>query len=350
MPEDNENINPYSQPQQDYSNYGQQWQSPYEEQPGKRKGLGLVWNIILFVLTFFSTTLAGVGWLNKDPFNLNNFHYGIKYSILILFVLSCHEFGHYFAAKIHKVKVTLPFYIPFPFIFLNPFGTMGAVIRMKSPSRTRKALFDIGIAGPVSGFIASLLILVWGMTHLPPFEYIFSIHPEYISTGVPLTGFTFGNTLLYWGLGKLLTSSPSIFLPPMNEMYHYPFLCVGWFGLLVTALNLLPVGQLDGGHIAYSLLGNKHKFVARLFFGFTFAMGLIGLAQLLLSEFAGIIILGNYGFLNWLIWAILMFFIVKIDHPPLYDPEPIGLKRKLWGVFALFMFVTSFTPVPVSNF
>ena len=346
MNENNQNINPYSNYPQ-----GEQQETPvYEEQPHRRKGLGIYWNIILFIFTFFSTTLAGVAWLNKDPYNLDNFQLGLTYSILIIFILSCHEFGHYFAAKIHKVKVTLPFFIPFPFLFLNPFGTMGAVIRMKSPSRTKKALFDIGIAGPIAGFIASLGVLIWGMTHLPPFEHIYSIHPEYESTGVPLSGFSFGPTLLYWGLSKLLTSSPGVFLPPMNEMYHYPFLCVGWFGLLITALNLLPVGQLDGGHITYALLGNKHKFIARVFFGLTLAMGLLGLMQVLLFEFAGIEFLGNYGFLNWLIWAILMFFVIRIEHPPIYDPEPLDLKRKFWGVFALFMFVTSFTPVPFTGF
>ena len=345
MTDNNENINPYKQPQPDFSQSEQQWQPVYEEQPPPRKGLGVFWNIILFVFTFITTTLAGVGWLNKNPFDLSNFHYGLTYSILIIFVLSCHEFGHYFAAKIYKVKVTLPFFIPFPILFLNPFGTMGAVIRMKSPSRTKKALFDIGIAGPVAGFIASLFVLIWGMTHLPPFEYIFNIHPEYASTGVPLSGFSFGNTLLYWGLGKLLTASPSVFLPPMNEMYHYPFLCVGWFGLLVTALNLLPVGQLDGGHITYALLGNKHKIIARLFFGLTLSMGLLGLLP-----FFGVDFLANYSLFNWLVWAILMFFVIRLDHPPVYDPEPIGLGRQMWGLFALFMFITSFTPVPFSNF
>lgn len=346
MAEENQNINPYGNYQQ-----GEQQGAPlYEEQPRKSKGLGIFWNIILFLFTFFSATLAGVAWLNKNPYDLVNFQYGLTYSVLLLFVLSCHEFGHYFAAKLHKVKVTLPFYIPFPFLFLNPFGTMGAVIRMKSPSRTRKALFDIGIAGPVAGFIASLGILIWGMTHLPPFEYIYELHPEYMTTGVPLKGFSFGQTILYWLLSEVLTSSPDVFLPPMNEMYHYPFLCVGWFGLLITALNLLPVGQLDGGHITYALLGKKHKLIARVFFGFTLGMGLVGLAQLLLIEYAGIELLGNYGFLNWLIWAILMFFIIRIDHPPMYDTEPMDLKRKLWGVFALFMFVTSFTPVPFQGF
>jgi membrane-associated protease RseP (regulator of RpoE activity) len=346
LAEENQNLNPYGNYRQ-----GVQQEIPvYEVQPRKRKGLGIFWNIILFIFTFFSTTLAGVAWLNKDPYNLDNFSYGLTYSILIIFVLSCHEFGHYFAAKIHKVKVTLPFFIPFPFLFLNPFGTMGAVIRMKSSSRTRKVLFDIGIAGPVAGFIASLGVLVWGMTHLPPFEYIYNIHPEYASMGIPLSGFSFGQTLLYWGLSQLLTSSPAVFMPPMNEMYHYPFLCVGWFGLLITALNLLPVGQLDGGHITYALLGNKHKVIARVFFGFTLALGLIGLMQVLLFEFAGIEVLGNYGFLNWLIWAILMFFVIRLDHPPIYDPDPLDKRRKLWGVFALLMFLTSFTPVPFQGF
>lgn len=314
----------------------------------KKRGLGVFLNIILFAATFISTTLAGVQWLNRDPYDLNNFKYGLTYSILIMFFLSCHEFGHYFAAKIHKVKVTLPFYIPFP-LFLNPFGTMGAVIRMKSPTHSRKALFDIGIAGPVAGFIAAVGMLIYGMTHLPPFEYIYSIHPEYQMTGIPLSGnFSFGQTAIYWTLSKLFTSSPDVFLPPMNEVYHYPFLCVGWFGLLVTALNLLPVGQLDGGHITYALLGNKHKIVARAFFGIMLGLGLIGLAQLGLSYF-NIEFLPGTGFLNWLIWSLLIFFVIKIEHPPFYDPEPIGLKRKLWGVFALFMFAASFTPTPFNN-
>ncbi|MGA2668630.1 MAG: site-2 protease family protein [Ignavibacteria bacterium] len=316
----------------------------YVELPPKRFKLGVSLNIFLFVFTFFTTTMAGTAWLNIDPYDISNFKYGLTYSILILFVLSCHEFGHYFAARIHKVKVTLPYYIPFPFLFLNPFGTMGAVIRMQSPSRTKKALFDIGIAGPVAGFIASLLVLIWGMTHLPPFEYIYTMHPDYMHTGIPTTGFSFGNTLLYWSLGKILTASPTLFLPPMNEMYHYPFLCVGWFGLLVTALNLLPVGQLDGGHITYALLGSKHAIVARIFFGFTLSMGLVGLLP-----FAGINFLSNYSLANWLVWALLIYFVIKVDHPPVYDPEPIGLRRQLWGWFALFMFVSSFTPVPFSG-
>jgi len=317
-----------------------------EEVKRKPFKMGISLNIILFIVTFITTTMAGVQWMNQDPYIFQNFRFGLKYSILILTVLSCHEFGHYFAAKIHKVKVTLPYFIPFPLPLFNPFGTMGAVIRMKSPSRTRKALFDIGIAGPVAGFVASFIILVWGMTHLPSVEYLFNIHPNYRYEGIPLAqGFSFGNTLLYLGLSKLLASSPSVFLPPMNEMYHYPFLCVGWFGMLITSLNLLPVGQLDGGHIVYALFGNKHKIIARIFFVITASMGVIGLLP-----FIGINWFENYGLVQWVLWSLLILFVIRVDHPPLYDPEPIGWKRRLWGVFALFMFVSSFTPSPINNF
>lgn len=329
----------------DYNPYIDKPEVTFEVPEKKKFRLGIYLNIVLFVCTFFTTTIAGTAWLNIDPYDLNNFRFGLTYSILILFILSCHEFGHYFAAKIHKVKVTLPYFIPFPFLFLNPFGTMGAVIRMKSPTQTRKALFDIGIAGPIAGFIASLVILIYGMTHLPPIDYLFRIHPEYLTTGIPTTGFSFGNTFLFMGLAKIFTSSPEVFLPPMNEVYHYPFLCVGWFGLLVTALNLLPVGQLDGGHIVYAIFGNKHKIIARVFFGITLVLGLTGLLQ-----FVGISTFEKYGLLNWIIWSVLIFFVIKIDHPPLYDPEPLSRNRKLMGWFALFMFVTSFTPSPIINF
>ncbi len=299
-------------------------------------------NLVLFILTFLTTTAAGVAWLNQDPYDLKNFWYGLNYSILILFVLTCHEFGHFFAARIHNVKTTLPFYIPFPLVFPS-FGTLGAVIRMQSPARTRKALFDIGIAGPVAGFIATVGILIYGYTHLPSIEYLYNIHPEYRTIGVPVSGFSFGPNLLYWGLGKLLVPS-DVFIPPMSEMYHYPFLCVGWFGLFITALNLIPVGQLDGGHITYALFGEKHKVIAIIFFAAALVMGLVGLLP-----FLGVELLAKYGLFNWLIWSLLIFFVIKIHHPPVDDTEPLDLKRKLWGLFALFMFISSFTPVPIMD-
>ncbi len=303
---------------------------------------GFLLNIILFIFTFFTTAIAGVFWANKDPYQLNNFSYGITYSVLILLVISTHEFGHYFAAKYHKVPVTLPYYIPFPFIFLNPFGTMGAVIRMKSQYYSRKALLDIGAAGPIAGWVTSLVILIIGFTTLPPVNYLYNIHPEYAVSGIPLSGFTFGYSLIFLFFEKIFASGANVFMPPMNEVYHYPFLCVGWFGLLITSLNMIPIGQLDGGHISYAMFGRRHKFVAYFFFLLLLIFGLAGLLP-----FAGINV--NIGSVNWLVWALLIFFVIKIKHPPTYSEseEPLGTGRMMTGWFTFLIFIVSFCPVPV---
>jgi membrane-associated protease RseP (regulator of RpoE activity) len=260
----------------------------------------------LFLFTFFSTTIAGILWMNRDPFELNNFYLGVPYSLSILFMLSCHEFGHYFAARYHKVNTTLPYFIPFPPIpllyqlFGITFGTFGAVIRLKTVVPSRKILFDIGVAGPISGFIASLLILIYGFLNLPSPEYILAIHPDYNfalnasagAQGVPLA---FGNTILFAGLRELLTNPSVQFVPPMSEIYHYPFLCAGWFGLLVTALNLIPIGQFDGGHLIYSMFSGLHKKIARTSFVILLAMSLPSLADTLLRMLLGIILKRDIG-------------------------------------------------------
>ena len=299
-------------------------------------------NILLFVVTFFTTVMAGVFWANQNPYELNNFSYGILYSVLILLVISTHEFGHYFAARIHNVPVTLPYYIPFPFIFLNPFGTMGAVIRMKSRFYSRNALFDIGVSGPIAGWITSLIILIIGFTNLPSVNYLYELHPEYAVSGIPVSGFTFGYNILFWGFEKIFASSPGTFMPPMNEVYHYPFLCVGWFGLLITSLNMMPIGQLDGGHISYAMFGDKHKYVAYFFFFALLIFGLIGLLPFLGFN-------NSIGSVNWLVWALLIFFVIKIKHPPTFNEydAPLNFKRKLTGWFTFFIFIISFCPVPV---
>lgn len=318
-------------------------ESYYEQDiPEKENRYAFLVNIILFLFTFFSTTIAGVFWANKDPYQLENFSYGLTYSFLILLVISTHEFGHYFAARYHKVPVTLPYYIPFPFLFLNPFGTMGAVIRMKARYYSRKALLDIGAAGPIAGWVTSVIILIIGFTNLPSIDYLYELHPEYLTSGIPLTGFTFGYNILFWTFEKIFASSPNVFMPPMNEFYHYPFLCVGWFGLLITSLNMLPVGQLDGGHISYAMFGDKHKFVAYVIFALLIIFGLLGLLPM-------IGINSNIGSLNWLVWALLIFFIIKIRHPQTYseDEAPLGTGRMLTGWFTYFIFIVSFCPVPV---
>jgi membrane-associated protease RseP (regulator of RpoE activity) len=311
---------------------------------GKKRKYFFLINILLFIATFFTTTLAGVFWANQDPFQLYNFSAGLTYSVLLLAVISAHEFGHYFAARIHNIDVTLPFYIPFPFLFLNPFGTMGAVIKMKSRVQSRKSLFDIGVAGPISGWVVAMTFLIIGYLTLPPISFLYSLHPEYQSTGIPTTGLTFGYNIVFWVFEKIF-AGPKVFIPPMNEIYHYPFLCVGWFGLLITALNMMPVGQLDGGHISYTMFGDKHKIIAYIIFALLVIFGLAGLIPLL-----GVNL--NIGSVNWLVWAILVFFIIKIKHPPIVGDfnEPLGTFRTILGWISFVIFVISFCPVPITDF
>ncbi|MDI6767849.1 MAG: site-2 protease family protein [Bacteroidota bacterium] len=293
----------------------------------------------LFSLTFFTTTLAGVQWLNKDPFELSNFSLGLPYSISILLMLSAHEFGHYFAARYHNIDTTLPYYIPAPPFLINPFGTMGAVIRIRSTTKTALEIFDIGIVGPIAGFIVTVGILFYGLFTLPGTEYLFNIHPEYrLLDQIPEHGFSFGNSLLFFGFSKLVASN--VYFPPMNEIYHYPYLCVGWFGLFVTSLNLMPVGQLDGGHILYALVGGKkQRFIARLFFYFLISLGLISIVPIWQTE-------SLPGSAGWLLWAAILYFLIKLNHPEIPFVEELTPKRKILGWITFLIFILTFTPVP----
>ena len=327
-----ENPNPVQEEFNDYT------------QRKKKSRYSFLINIGLFVFTFFTTTLAGVGWNNTDPYQLENFNLGLTYSILMLTVISTHEFGHYFAARMHKIDVTLPYYIPFPFLFLNPFGTMGAVIKMKTRTQSRKSLFDIGVSGPIAGWIASIVILIIGFMNLPSIDFLYGIHPEYKTTGILTTGLTFGDNLVFYVLEKIFSLKHNLFIPPMNEIYHYPFLCVGWFGLLITSLNMMPVGQLDGGHISYTMFGEKSKYLGYTVFYLLVLFGILGFLPLLNIKL-------NIGSLNWLVWAVLIFFVIKIKHPPICHDinEPLGTFRTAVGWFSYFIFVVSFCPIPIMD-
>jgi membrane-associated protease RseP (regulator of RpoE activity) len=302
-------------------------------------------HIALFVLTFFTATLAGVEWLAKDSFELSNFSSGLTYSILILLMLGSHEFGHYLAAKYHKVEATLPFFIPFPpFFLLNQFGTMGAVIRLRSAIPSRKVLFDIGAAGPIAGFVVTAAILAVGFHTLPSREYIYLIHPEYaLLPAIPEGGLRFGHTLFLFLFEKMFAPNGA-FVPPMNEIYHYPFLCVGWFGMLVTAMNLIPIGQLDGGHISYSLFGNRYHLIAQVSLVALIVLGLAGLLPEIGINF-------QYGWFGWFLWAmILIFMIRRFDRhrPPIEDPTPLDPLRTALGWLCIVIFIGSFSIVPMT--
>lgn len=295
----------------------------------------------LFILTFCTTAIAGVQWLNKDPFELSNFWSGTTYALLILAMLSSHEFGHYFAARYHGIKATLPYFLPFP----SYFGTLGAVIRIRSSIPSRKVMFDIGSAGPIAGFIVSLIILAIGFLTLPPREYIYTIHPEYAQlAAIPTGGLTFGNTILYSFISMVL-SPAGAFVPPMNEIYHYPFLCVGWFGLLVTAMNLIPIGQLDGGHVIFAMFGNGYHRIAQTALVLLVILGFAGFLPFLGIE-------GNFGWTGWLFWAFVLIFFMKVfklHRPPIEDDTPLDSRRMIIGWICIGIFLGSFSVTPFSG-
>ncbi len=301
---------------------------------------------LLFVVTFCTVVLAGVQWLNLNPLELTNFPAGLTYAVLLMTVLTAHEMGHYIAARLHGVAATLPFFIPFPsFIapgIVPPFGTLGAVIKLKQAVTTRKALFDIGSAGPIAGFIASFAILAFGFMTLPGIEYLHAIHPEYARmTTIPVGGWMFGKPLVY-EFCEANFAPTGAFLPPMNEMYHYPFLSVGWFGMLVTGLNLLPVGQLDGGHISTSMFGQKSKWVSGIALGGLVVLGVSGFLPLFGID-------AEFGYSGWLFWAfvlIAMERVFRLRRIPLEDEAELDPLRMLvgWSCFVIFLISISIVP------
>ncbi len=318
----------------------------YQDYPKtKRDKKNYLLHIGLFLVTFLTTTIAGAQWVTMipGPYEFEYLLIGLPYSISLLFILTCHEFGHYFAALYHKVKATLPYYIPIPPLpFLLNFGTMGAVIRTKSPVPTKKAMFDIGVAGPLAGFVACLIILVYGFLSVPDINYLLAIHPDYFSPEYGKGGYdlVFGDTLLF-SFFKLIFVESNQFFPPMSEIYHYPFLCVGWFGLFITAMNMIPIGQLDGGHIGYTIFGKeKHFKIVVVCFSILFVLGIIGIIEMSFDI--------NYdiGWSGWLFWSLILYFIIKIEHPPIHDDTELDFKRKLIGYFSFFILIISFSPTP----
>lgn len=300
-------------------------------------------HLTLLILTFVTATLAGVQWLNKDSFEISNFIVGLPYGVLLLAFLTSHELGHYFAARYYGVDATLPYFIPLPsFLGIAPFGTLGAVIRIRSTVSSRRALFDIGAAGPLCGFAVSVITLIIGLRTLPPIEYLYGIHPEYSQlTKFPQGGLTFGSSLLLALLKEIIPPNGA-FVPPMNEIYHYPYICVGWFGLFVTALNLLPVGQLDGGHIARAVFQRHHNSIGQVTLVFLVILGTLGILPII-----GLSV--TIGWIGWLIWGIILAISLRTRRqglPVHEEDEHIGNLRSITGWTCVMIFVTTFSPTP----
>lgn len=371
----------------------------------------IFFQILLFIATFISTTLAGSQWtygrsVFMEDYSWRDFVSGLEFSIPLLLILTVHEFGHYFTALFHKVKASLPYYIPIPPIPFLPFslGTMGAVIRLRSRPETNLQNFDIGLAGPLAGFIVALAVLFYGFKTLPPPEYIFEFHPEYREYGLdyakyvyteeymkahqPTVDITIGTNLIFWIFEHTVADPARV--PNPHEIMHYPVLLAAYIALFVTCLNLLPVGQLDGGHVVYGLFGyRRHRVIATVFFiGLMFYAGLglpyitpglpgndlkiaiplyllflyiafaglrlplkdrimyvllVFAAQFLLMHF----IPGIEGYSGWLLFGFILGRFIGIEHPPSPIEKPLDPARVVLGWITLIIFVLCFSPAPI---
>jgi len=367
-----------------------------------KKAKSYALHIFLFLLTLITTTIAGTEWIYGRPLLLSflidenipfftsaQFREGLLFSVPFLTVLTCHEFGHYFTARYNRIRVTLPYYIP---IWLGPvstIGTMGAFIRIKERIFSKKEFFDVGIAGPLAGFVIALPLLCYGFTHLPEPEYIFKIHPEYKQYGLnyaqhvyqagPAPSVALGKNLLFLFFENYVADPAR--LPNAYEIFHYPLLLAGYLSLFFTALNLLPIGQLDGGHILYGLIGYRHfnQISPVLFFLFIGYAGLgifapdtpADVAQWLYPLYAvylyvvfrktvpsahyavllalGLLVVqyaGTQGYIGWLVFGLLLGRVLGVFHPPAVDERPLSWGRKALGCLALLIFILSFSPTP----
>lgn len=268
-------------------------------------------HIVLFALTFLSTLTVGA--FNEGINVLEHprlIYKGLPFSITLLVILTAHELSHYVFSRKHHVVATLPYFIPAPTLF----GTFGAFIKMKSPITTRNALMDIGASGPIAGFIISIIATVIGL-------FLSRIVP--VARGV--AGLSVGDSLLFSGLSKLILGR----VPDHYDVLLHPIAFAGWIGFFVTSINLIPVGQLDGGHIAYALLGERHSSVSKI---------------LILV----MVLLGLFLWPGWAVWAVLLV-LLGFRHPPIiYSDVPLDPKRKVVGWIALVIFIVTFIPVPIT--
>lgn len=273
-------------------------------------------NLLLFIATIFTTLFAGAMYGAETMTEALQLWRGWPFAVSILLILGAHELGHYFAARHHHVPVTLPYFIPMPF---SPFGTFGAFIRLQGPVNNRRALFDVGAAGPLAGLVFAVPILLFGLAT-----------SDFVSV-TPGTVYE-GNSVLYLAakfiaLGRLLPGDGVDVL--LNQVAW-----AGWVGLFVTGLNLLPVGQLDGGHVAYALLGQKARL---LFWPVIFGLAIIVLLTWLNGSPA----------LTWLLWIGLLMFVGRVHARPLEDISRLDPRRRVLAAFTLFIFFLTFVPAPL---
>lgn len=286
-------------------------------------------HLLLFTLAFITMAMTGAEFLGHWVFDdWKNIFLGFPYAISLLGILTIHEMGHYTYARRYKLPVTLPYFIPFYLPFIFHLGTFGAFIRMQGQMINRRTLLDVGLYGPVWGFFASLIVLTLGFALFPDYngmvQHIQNIHPFPMPEGEGVNIFL-GENLLFIIYKWVF----NVQFMPMNEFYHFPLIFAGWVGTVVTALNLLPVGQLDGGHLIYGLLKEKAKYVGMAFIAIL----------LVLSFFTS----------GWTFWVLLLIFLVRVKHPQTMDDDrPLDQNRRYLAYFALAIFVLCFVPMPIS--
>jgi membrane-associated protease RseP (regulator of RpoE activity) len=402
----------------------------------------------LLIVTIITTTLAGAEWKwmrflfwGEHTMSWADFQDGLAFSLPFLFILTCHEFGHYFTARYHQIKVSLPYYIPlwFGFLVVPSIGTMGAVIRIRESIISRIKYFDVGVSGPIAGFVVALGVLWYGFTHLPETDYIYEVHPEYELFGADFeqkmegidttflktqlnperynhvlykdvvqignykhkkdttvltrTGTQFGDNLMMMAARELWAPDDR-YVPTGKELMHYPWLLAGFLALFFTALNLLPIGQLDGGHVTFGLLGpvwhqriSNGVFMIMVFYSGlglvsmdkmsgTYALGKIEFVILVVAYtlflyscayslfknvndrwlFAGIVLgiqfaLSSFfkveGYTAYLLFALILGRFIGIQHPQVQDNTPLTTGRKVLGWVAIVIFILCFTPKPL---
>jgi len=288
---------------------------------------------LLLLLTLLTTTMVGVemahSFRQEVPFdfgdNLNGYTKlwhdpsflldGLPFSLTLLTILMAHEMGHYLTARYYHVDATLPFFLPAPTLI----GTFGAFIRIRSAILSKRILFDIGVGGPLAGFAMLILPLIVGVS-MSKVVHGIGAHGELV----------FGTPLIMRFLEWIIF--PGV---PVGDIYLHPVARAAWVGLLATALNLLPIGQLDGGHVLYAFLGEKTRVWSR----FAVAMlAVLGLVQLFTSAY-------KMGYM-WLFWSVFLL-IFGMRHPAIVDPSPVGRTRAWLGVLALVIFILSFTAAPI---
>lgn len=301
-------------------------------------------NIILFIITVFSVMLAGATPEGTPPTDagaqmlwlLGGILTGWPFALSLLGILLSHEFGHYLMSRYHKTAATLPYFIPLPF---SLFGTMGAFIQMQAIPKNKRVLFDIGVAGPLAGMVVAIPVLFLGLT----MSELGSVTPD-------PNGFIEGNSLLYLFakylvFGQLLPAPTDLSgLPLLQHWIQYffigkpvpfggvdvfihPVALAGWAGLLVTALNLIPVGTLDGGHITYAMFGDKIRKAYPFILGILAAMGFV--------------------WSTWWFWALLLFFLGRVHAEPLDQITELDPRRRAVGALAIVIFILVFSPVPM---